>query len=179
MSVGLGPQVWVVVSGADELRRLSMMEEAVSRPDMRTLYEIYSYDRSLGGGRIVQYYHINQSMCIVVLLRAGVIFPDGALWREQRRFVARTLRDLGVGRRTLDDHVLEEARYCLHHLEERARQARRKSFLILMKDSLSLASRSRIPSWRCRTSSTSPASTSSGGWCAAAGSSTTTRGSPG
>ncbi len=177
MSVGLGPQVWVVVSGADELRRLSMMEEAVSRPDMRTLYEIYSYDRSLGGGRIVQYYHINQSMCIVVLLRAGVIFPDGALWREQRRFVARTLRDLGVGRRTLDDHVLEEARYCLHHLEERARQARKKSFL--MKDSLSLASRCRIPSWRCRTSSTSPASTSSGGWCAAAGSSTTTRGSPG
>ncbi len=46
-----------------------------------------------------------------------MIFPDGPLWREQRKFMMRTLRDFGVGKRTMDEHIQEEMLICFRHLE--------------------------------------------------------------
>ncbi len=48
MRVALGSELWVVVTGANELKHFSMMEETVARPNLKTLYEIYSFDKSLG-----------------------------------------------------------------------------------------------------------------------------------
>ncbi|XP_063236602.1 methyl farnesoate epoxidase-like isoform X2 [Bacillus rossius redtenbacheri] len=40
----------------------------------------------------------------------GVVFTDGPLWREQRRFSLRQLRDLGLGRTAMEEQLRREAR---------------------------------------------------------------------
>ncbi|OQV18203.1 Cytochrome P450 2J6 [Hypsibius exemplaris] len=41
----------------------------------------------------------------------GLIFAEGLEWKEHRRFVLRSLKDLGVGKRSIEDKVAEEAEY--------------------------------------------------------------------
>jgi len=55
-----------------------------------------------------------------------VIFPGGPLWREQRKFMARALRDLGAaGRATgVDQHALAEADMCVERLLAAAADAK-------------------------------------------------------
>ena len=49
----------------------------------------------------------------------GVIFPDGSLWKEQRRFVGRSLKhlggDLGEG---MEQRVVAETREVVRHLDD-------------------------------------------------------------
>ena len=35
----------------------------------------------------------------------GIIFPDGNLWKEQRRFAMKTLKQLGLGKNSLEHHI--------------------------------------------------------------------------
>ncbi len=48
MSLGLGSDMWVVLTGVEEIKHFSMMEEGVARPEMRTLNEMYSFGKALG-----------------------------------------------------------------------------------------------------------------------------------
>lgn len=48
MSVGLGDETWIVLSGFDEIKEFSMKSEAVSRPHMPALNELYAYNERLG-----------------------------------------------------------------------------------------------------------------------------------
>jgi len=49
MSVALGEDVWVVLTGLDAIKEFSMLDEATHRPDMKALDEIYSIGgKSLG-----------------------------------------------------------------------------------------------------------------------------------
>ncbi|KAI6179074.1 (pine wood nematode) hypothetical protein [Aphelenchoides besseyi] len=38
----------------------------------------------------------------------GIVGTDGALWREQRRFVLKTLRDFGMNKNLMQERILEE-----------------------------------------------------------------------
>jgi len=87
MKVGLGLQQWIILSGFKEIQEFSMSENSVSHLPSKTFDEIYSFDRPL-----------------------GIIFPDGELWREQRKFGVKTLRQLGVGKSSLEDKMLEETK---------------------------------------------------------------------
>ena len=48
MTVALGSDVWVILSGLEAIKEFGMNEAAVARPDMPTLYELYSFQRPLG-----------------------------------------------------------------------------------------------------------------------------------
>ena len=38
----------------------------------------------------------------------GVVSSSGNLWTEQRRFALRQLRDLGMGKNSIESHILRE-----------------------------------------------------------------------
>lgn len=48
----------------------------------------------------------------------GIIFPDGELWKEQRRFAVRTLKELGVGKNSLSHCIEQETGEMIAHLNE-------------------------------------------------------------
>jgi len=48
MSVGLGNETWVVLSGFKEIKEFSMKSSAVSRPVMPSLNSLYAFNEQLG-----------------------------------------------------------------------------------------------------------------------------------
>ena len=58
MTVGLGPETWVVLSSFEAMKEFCMLEEAVARPHSPTFHEIYSFpeiDQPLGNVNYFNY----------------------------------------------------------------------------------------------------------------------------
>ncbi len=47
----------------------------------------------------------------------GIIFANGKNWQEQRRFTLHTLKNLGFGKKSMEDVVVEEVTILCEHLE--------------------------------------------------------------
>ena len=54
--------------------------------------------------------------------RAGMFFTDGQLWHEQRHFVVRHLRDLGMGKKLLETMVADEYSLFAERIKKRVGQ---------------------------------------------------------
>ncbi|XP_048472472.1 cytochrome P450 2F2-like [Rhincodon typus] len=50
-------------------------------------------------------------------LRKGVIFSDGKLWQDNRKFVISALRDFGMGKKSIEDRITEEASFLVNVFE--------------------------------------------------------------
>ncbi|KAJ8738044.1 hypothetical protein PYW08_000639 [Mythimna loreyi] len=64
--------------------------------------------------------------------RRGVLLTDGELWKEQRRFLLRHLKEFGFGRRGMEDIARLEASHMVHDVFEIVGQNGGKSAVIQM-----------------------------------------------
>uniref|UniRef100_A0A8C9FBB4 Uncharacterized protein n=1 Tax=Pavo cristatus TaxID=9049 RepID=A0A8C9FBB4_PAVCR len=57
---------------------------------------------------------VSGRLVILPCMDSGIMLATGHTWKQQRRFALKTLRNLGLGKRGLEERVQEEA----HHLLE-------------------------------------------------------------
>ena len=81
-----------------------LIREACAKPELSCRPEILSF--------MVRSY----------MKKLGIIFNDGPVWSEQRRFALRHLKDLGLGRSTIEDGILEEFEHLKKDMERSAGQ---------------------------------------------------------
>ncbi|KAM6219190.1 cytochrome P450 2J2-like [Rhynchocyon petersi] len=93
-SVDIGPLHNVVVTG------LPLIKEVLADPDHGAVNRPVSPLRK----------HIFK--------RRGVVLSNGQEWKEQRRFALTTLRNFGLGKKSLEERIQEEAYYLIEAIQE-------------------------------------------------------------
>lgn len=81
----LGSNKMIIVSGKEMIREFYANEEFDGRPD-GFFFRIRSFDK-----------------------RLGIVFTDESHWEVQRKFAMRTLKQLGLGRTNMVEHIEREA----------------------------------------------------------------------
>lgn len=52
------------------------------------------------------------------LLFLGILFTNGDVWKEMRRFALGTLKDFGMGKRSTEEKILDECHYLIEKIEQ-------------------------------------------------------------
>lgn len=83
----------VIVSGIDAIKKISMHPDFNGRPD-GFFFRIRSFNK-----------------------RLGIVFTDGKLWEDQRKFSFKTLKALGLGRLSMIEHIEREIKELVKSLQ--------------------------------------------------------------
>ncbi|XP_043918594.1 cytochrome P450 2K1-like [Protopterus annectens] len=92
-SIQMGPKTMVVLSGYETVKDalVDHADEFAERPDIPIF-------RLLSNGN-------------------GILFGHGESWKEMRRFTLTTLRDFGMGKRSIEEKIIEECGFLIKEIE--------------------------------------------------------------
>ncbi|XP_078074011.1 cytochrome P450 2K1-like [Mustelus asterias] len=92
-SVEIGPQKAVVLTGYDTVKDalLNHADQFTGRPHI-PIFDQFSF-------------------------RRGVIFSEGKQWQDERKFVISSLRNFGMGKKSIEDKITEEVSFLVDILE--------------------------------------------------------------
>ncbi|XP_063701883.1 methyl farnesoate epoxidase-like [Culicoides brevitarsis] len=93
----LGTKKLVIVSGKEMIKEFYSNEDFDGRPD-GFFYRIRSFDK-----------------------RLGIVFTDERDWEVQRKFTMKTLKQLGLGRTNMVEHIEREAYEMVEYFKERSK----------------------------------------------------------
>lgn len=99
--VYVGPYKLIIISGYDNIHQafvkhgLNFSHRPNWLPDVKSRAEIYGY---------------------------GIVWGDGDEWRRLRRFALQSMRDFGVGKKSLEEIILEEAKLLVEEFAAREGQ---------------------------------------------------------
>ncbi len=71
MSVGLGSDVWVVLSGMEEIKSFCMKDETIDRPESAMFNDVYSFRKPLGLPNHLNCNNSTISRIYVAIIRLG------------------------------------------------------------------------------------------------------------
>lgn len=114
----LGGLPTILISGMEDVREISAKEEFIYRPQIT-----YSQHRYLGyktPGKLSIKKFLNKNKNILCFL--GVFFSEGDMWKNQRRFTLRHLRDFGFGKQKMDEYIHEEVIILFNAIDSIAKQ---------------------------------------------------------
>ncbi|XP_051899816.1 cytochrome P450 2B19-like isoform X2 [Pristis pectinata] len=92
-SVRLGPEKVVVLAGYDTVKNalINYADEFLGRPDVPIMN--------------------------VLKEGSGVVWSNGEPWKQMRRFMLSTLRDFGMGKRSIEEKIIEEAGFLVERIK--------------------------------------------------------------
>uniref|UniRef100_A0A7N4NL11 Cytochrome P450 family 2 subfamily J member 2 n=1 Tax=Sarcophilus harrisii TaxID=9305 RepID=A0A7N4NL11_SARHA len=106
VSMHVGSQIFVIVTG------LPLIKEVL----------VNQGDVFIDRPQLPIHLHIFKSL--------GLIMSNGQLWKQQRRFALMTLRNFGLGKKTLEDRIRVEAKYLIEAMREEKGQPFDPHFVI-------------------------------------------------
>lgn len=98
IGINLGMMRSIIVTGYENVKEVLTRDEFQGRPEIFT-------NKLLWNGR-----------------KLGLIFSEGAFWREQRRFCLRHLRDFGFGKSEIEVVIHEEISKCLNSIKKKMKE---------------------------------------------------------
>jgi len=111
----LGPkQPFISICGAKWVKEALHNNGLIGRPEI-DLVKMRTFGEKLGNLQITL--NVKYEKLKISILPSGLIFADGRLWQEQRRFTVRHLRDLGFGKTEIEDQMMDEVRDLLLDLK--------------------------------------------------------------
>lgn len=93
----LGTNKMIIVSGRDMIREFYANDDFDGRPD-GFFYRVRSFDK-----------------------RLGIVFTDEENWEVQRKFTMKTLKQLGLGRTNMVEHIEREAYEMVEYFNEKSK----------------------------------------------------------
>lgn len=101
----------------------------------REVFPIF-YDFNKGNGmRTVQKTFVATCFCtyLMNLWLSGILFTNGDQWREMRRFALGTLKDFGMGKRVMEEKIIEECQYLIEEFKQHEGKLASRRDLALLK----------------------------------------------